>query len=151
MLQRLATITQEAWQVGTNVQLVFAHRLLVVHVVERGDFVHGDLRHTKIFGNAGFAGLAHVSLFLLHDGKAGHHGRLLLLGRVLGYFARKSRFGRFGNHRSISPNTISMVPMMATTSASMWPRAISSSVARCAKPGARIFSRYGLLAPSLTR
>src|SRR5208283_2573646 len=44
-------------------------------------------------------------------------------------------------HRSISPNTMSCVPMMATTSAIMWPRAISSSAARCAKPAARIFSR----------
>ena len=51
-------------------------------------------------------------------------------------------------HRSISPNTMSCVPMIATTSAIMWPRAISSSAARCAKPGARIFRRYGLLAPS---
>jgi hypothetical protein len=31
--------------------------------------------------------------------------------------------------------------MIATASAIMWPRAISSSEARCGKPGARIFSR----------
>ena len=57
---------------------------------------------------------------------------------------------RVAAHRSISPNTMSHVPITATTSASMWPRTISSSAARCGKPGARIFSRYGLLAPSLT-
>src|SRR5205823_13260115 len=39
-------------------------------------------------------------------------------------------------HRSISPKTMSCVPMIATASASMWPRAISSSAARCAKAGA---------------
>src|SRR5438105_7199499 len=43
--------------------------------------------------------------------------------------------------RSISPKTMSWVPMIATASAIMWPRAISSSAARCGKPGARNFSR----------
>ena len=45
------------------------------------------------------------------------------------------------DHRSISPNTISCVPIMATTSESMCPRAISSNDARWAKPGARTFKR----------
>ena len=54
-------------------------------------------------------------------------------------------------HLSISPNTMSIVPMMATASAIMWPRATSSMAARCGKPGARIFRRYGLLAPSEIR
>ena len=53
-------------------------------------------------------------------------------------------------HRSISPKTMSIVPISATASAIMWPRASSSSEARCGKPGGRIFSRYGLFAPSLT-
>ena len=43
------------------------------------------------------------------------------------------------------------VSMGLTASAIMWPRAISSSDCRWAKPGARIFRRNGLLAPSLTR
>ena len=38
-----------------------------------------------------------------------------------------------GTHqRSISPNTMSCVPIIATTSASMWPRAISSIADKCA-------------------
>src|SRR5438445_12779900 len=41
-------------------------------------------------------------------------------------------------HRSISPNTISSDPMMAETSASMWPRVRKSIAERCAKEGARI-------------
>ena len=53
-------------------------------------------------------------------------------------------------HRSISPNTMSCVPMTATTSASMWPTTISFSDARCGKPGARTLSRYGLFEPSDT-
>ena len=44
-------------------------------------------------------------------------------------------------HRSISPKTMSCVPITATTSAIMWPRTISSSEARCAKPGARHLTR----------
>src|SRR6516164_7289339 len=52
------------------------------------------------------------------------------------------------DHRSISPKTMSCVPMIATTSAIMCPRDISSSAERCAKPAARSLMRYGLLAPS---
>ena len=44
-------------------------------------------------------------------------------------------------HRSISPNTTSSVPMMAETSASMWPLDIKSNPCRCAKPGARTLQR----------
>jgi cytochrome c biogenesis protein CcmG/thiol:disulfide interchange protein DsbE len=54
-------------------------------------------------------------------------------------------------HRSISPNTMSYVPIIATTSDSMCPFVISSIEDRWAKPGARRCTRNGLLAPSLTR
>src|SRR6516165_7969759 len=46
-------------------------------------------------------------------------------------------------HRSISPKTMSMEPMIATTSASMWPRVIKSVAWRKAKPGDLILQRYG--------
>ena len=141
MVQCLLTITQLAWQIGADIELVLANRLLVVHVVESRDFMHRNLGHAQVVGDHGFALGTHIALLLLHDGKASHHSRLLLVCRVLRHFARESRQRRFGNHRSISPNTISMVPMIATASAIMCPRAISSSVARCAKPGARIFKR----------
>src|SRR5262245_27763621 len=41
-------------------------------------------------------------------------------------------------HRSTSPNTISRLPRIADTSASMWPRQRKSIAERCAKPGGRI-------------
>ena len=63
-------------------------------------------------------------------------------------FGRKNH-GRV--HRSTSPNTMSNVPMMATTSASICPLHSSSIADRCANPGALIFIRHGLLAPSETR
>src|SRR6185312_1905625 len=46
-----------------------------------------------------------------------------------------------GTHRSTSPNTISMEPSTAGTSASMWPRSIMSMASRWAKPGARMRQR----------
>ena len=59
-------------------------------------------------------------------------------------FRRESEGGRLfgrdrtGGHRSISPKTISNEPMIATVSASIWPRDMASMAARKAKPGARI-------------
>src|SRR5690606_1599085 len=56
------------------------------------------------------------------------------------------------NHqRSTAPNAISSEPRIAETSASIWPRHRKSMADKCAKPGARILQRYGLLEPSLTR
>ena len=54
-------------------------------------------------------------------------------------------------HRSISPKTMSIEPMIATRSASMCPRHMNSVACRNAKPGARILQRYGRLVPSATR
>ena len=44
-------------------------------------------------------------------------------------------------HRSTSPNTTSIEPTMAQTSASMWPFDMKSVAWRWAKPGARILQR----------
>ncbi len=44
-------------------------------------------------------------------------------------------------HLSTSPNTMSIVPMIAATSASWCPLAIQSMDARCGYPGALIFAR----------
>jgi hypothetical protein len=54
-------------------------------------------------------------------------------------------------HRSTSPKTMSIEPMIATTSASIWPRHMKSVACRKAKPGALILQRYGRLVPSATR
>jgi hypothetical protein len=53
-------------------------------------------------------------------------------------------------HRSISPNTISIDPIAATTSASSPPSHIFGKVCRFAKQAARMCTRYGLAVPSLT-
>ena len=45
---------------------------------------------------------------------------------------------------------LTCVPMMVTTSASMWPLERASRPARWARPGARMWHRYGRLEPSDT-
>src|SRR3989442_652755 len=53
-------------------------------------------------------------------------------------------------YRSTSPSTISMVPMMATTSAINPPRTIRSSACRLMNDGGRTRRRYGCVELSLT-
>jgi len=53
-------------------------------------------------------------------------------------------------YRSISPSTISMDPIAATTSAKSRPSHIFGSVCRFAKQADRICTRYGFAVPSLT-
>ena len=54
------------------------------------------------------------------------------------------------NYLSISPNTISIDPITATTSASKRPLHIVSSACNVAKLGFRMCTRYGLAVPSET-
>jgi hypothetical protein len=73
------------------------------------------------------------ALLVLGNAQRRHHRRLLLVGRDIwrlavdfraGIAQRESHVSMFTvTHRSISPNTMSCVPMMATTSAIMWPLA----------------------------
>src|SRR5690606_41507214 len=109
---------------------------------------------------------------LLPSEQALQHGRALAVGGELRQPVVDVRAGRIAQHDhrvdvacvleiacrfhrlpylSISPNTTSYVPIIATTSDSMCPFTISSIDDRCAKPGARTCIRNGLLAPSLTR
>src|SRR6185295_2220667 len=116
-----------ARQVGADVELEAPDRLLVVHVVEGRDLAHRDRWHAEVLRHRLFGLGTDPALLLLHDGQARHHGRLLLVGRVLGDFACEALGGlRAQLHRSTSPNTMSIVPRIATASAIMWPRLISS-------------------------
>src|SRR5450830_1045789 len=141
MRQRSLAFAQLARQIGTHIQLVLAHWLLVVHVVKAGDLMDRDRRHAQVVSNLLFTLNTDVTLLLLNNLQASHDGRLLLISWILGHFTRKARFGFFGNYLSTSPNTMSMVPMIATASAIMWPRPISSKAARCTKAGGRILRR----------
>src|SRR5206468_10084171 len=55
------------------------------------------------------------------------------------------------NHRSTSPITISTLPRITITSATVWPRQRSSSTVRLMKLGGRTRYRYGFGPPSLMR
>src|SRR5262249_47404757 len=129
------------------------HHLFHADLGDTGIAARGDLRHLPADRLGHRRGQRIHLAFHLH----GHEQRAR--------FREPRRIGRLGrecradggtrdrcqepeSHRSISPKTMSMVPMIATTSAIMCPFAISSIAARWAKPGARIFMRHGLLAPS---
>src|ERR1700687_569703 len=64
---------------------------------------------------------------------------------------RPEEFNEPVHQRSTSPNTISRVPIIATTSATMWPRTILSKACKLTNDGGRILTRYGCTVPSLTR
>ena len=78
---------QGARQVGADGDLVLADRLQVVHVVEGGDFLHGDGGHADVVGHFLHRFRRQPALFDLRVGQRGHHGRLALVGRVLGQLA----------------------------------------------------------------
>jgi hypothetical protein len=121
--------------------------------------VHGDDGHAERLGDDPLALLGDPARSCCRIARQAITAEALPSGGYLAISRSKRRAGVLGQqrvrgqrrvHRSISPKTMSIVPMIATASAIMCPRASSSSAARCGKPGARIFSRYGLLAPSLT-
>src|SRR6185436_5352628 len=56
-----------------------------------------------------------------------------------------------GYYRSISPSTISNVPIIATTSATRWPMLICFKACRLIKDGGRTRTRQGCCVPSETR
>ena len=108
--------------------------------------MHGDGGHAEVIGHCLLGLWRGPGPFLLDDGQAGRDGRLTLVSRVLAISRSKRALVCSLNmicsvtYRSISPNTMSIVPMMATASAIMWPRHFVEA-ARCGKPGARIFRR----------
>src|SRR6476619_2510368 len=125
-----------------------SHRPEIEHRVERRNLEATDMRHDeeitdmadrrllpafRIFGD-----------FLLRPGKI-----VLVEGEILRLHFRRSK--ATNAHRSTSPNTMSIEPRMADTSASMCPRQRKSMACRCANPGARILHLYGLLVPSATK
>jgi hypothetical protein len=48
--------------------------------------MHRNRGHTQVGSHLGLGGSRDEALLLLHDGQAGHHRGILLVGRVLGHF-----------------------------------------------------------------
>src|SRR5688572_17785388 len=135
------------------------------HRIEAGHLVDLDGRQTQVLGHAVHElGREEALVLFLRETQRREHGRTMtprgepadpfvdLVTGVLieqaGLFAQHRLEGaavrRLHNmcaHRSTSPNTMSCVPITATTSASMCPLVISSNADRCAKPGARHLRR----------
>ena len=141
VLHRVLAAAQLARQVGAHTQLVAPHRLLVVHVVEGHHLVHRHDWHAQVVGHIHLGFGRDPALLVLNNRQARHHRRLPTLGRVLCQLPIKAGTHGIVDHRSISPKTMSMVPMIATASANIWPRVSSSSPAKWANPGARILRR----------
>src|SRR6056297_758654 len=141
---------QHAGYVGAYRYAVAAHGLQLEHGVEARHLVDGDGGHLQIRRHGIHQGGGEVTTVLvLHLPQGSQHRGLFLIVRIAGEPAVYLLPGvgrqdcvRGGRHqRSISPNTMSWVPMTATTSASMLPWDISFMEARWAKPGALTLTR----------
>src|SRR5438270_2762976 len=123
------------------------------HAEQARDVIHRGPRHPtahlalrQIEQGQTRAGLAARRIFRdMGAGALNVHGREFECVRLLD----RRPLGRV--HRSISPNTLSIEPVIATTPASMWPRDMNVLACGAAQPGAAILQRYGRLAPSDTR
>src|ERR1051325_1980505 len=167
--EQLVRAAQHAWRGAAHLHVrLLADRREQKHGVEGRDLEHADVGHAEQVGDVLDRLLrGPAARLLLRAPEQRDHRRLLAAFRILGdllfrpgevglgegEFLRLqlSRRETSYAHRSTSPNTMSIEPMMAETSASMWPRQSHSIAERCAKPGARILHLYGLLVPSATR
>src|SRR5579883_1614739 len=160
MSHEILRAVQHAGDVGADADVVAPAGVRLEHRVEARDLVDLDGRQLQVRGHRIHQLRREIPLVLLLGGAQRRDARgALPAGRKLrdpmidlapgvlgeGRCGRGARAGRLCldlvAQRSISPKTMSCVPITATTSASMWPRTISSSAARCANPGARHFTR----------
>ena len=156
--EHLPNTAQHARRRAAHLEMVPADRGQIDHRVEGRDLHHADLRHAQPPGDMFDRGLGHPAAMLaLRQIEQGQHRARLPAFRIAGdRLCRRPavlaiegkavrlvdrRAGRRPAHRSTSPNTISMEPITAQTSASMWPRDMKSVAWRWAKPGARILQR----------
>src|SRR5690606_3639869 len=169
VLRGLGAVAQRARQVRADRQLVAADRLRVEQRVEARHLVDRDRRQAEVACDVLDRLPRYPADLVLRDRERRDRRRALVLGRIFRELAIDARVGLvaeqssgLGNgvhvrggpvsaragQRSISPKTMSSVPIIVVTSLSMWPRTSSSIAARCAKPAARLFIRCGLFAPS---
>src|SRR5216683_4586732 len=157
---------QPAGRRCAGLQQIPSDRPQVEHRVERRDLIDPDRRHPEELRDAIHRRPRQPSamLALCQIQQRQHCARLapsrvfgdvrfrpfeLLGGEIEARRLLESRGIKWLAHRSISPNTMSIEPMIATTSASIWPRHMKSVACRKAKPGDLILQRYGRLVPSV--
>src|SRR5690606_4537454 len=119
--------------------------LQLEHEVECGDFQRPDMRHSQHVGHIFDGRFREPALLLLRTPEKRDERRGLAALGILGDLplrpgevgggefepVRLYRRETTQHQRSTSPKTISMVPMIAATSASKWPLAIQSIDCRC--------------------
>src|SRR4029079_431070 len=167
-LLEIVGAAQPAWRRAAKLPVEFADRPQIEHRVESRDLERANVRHSKKFSDMPDRSFRQPAARLLLRAPEHRNNRRLLtaLGIFRDLFLRPGKvvlaegkilrlhFGRCeaaDAQRSTSPNTNSIEPRMAETSASIWPRVRKSIACRCAKPGARILHLYGLLVPSETK
>src|SRR5690606_33663744 len=172
MLDQLVGAVEPAADVGAEGDVVAPDLADDEHRIEAGDLVRPHRRQAEVDGDRGNDLVVQPAAVLLLGGEQPlDHRRTLAVGRepadpvvdrgpgfVAEHDHRVDVARRFviacRLHRpylSISPNTMSYVPIIATTSDSMCPLTTAFIEDMCAKPGARRCTRNGLLAPSETR
>jgi hypothetical protein len=84
--RRVAGAVDGRWETygGADLHVVFADRGAVVHGVEGSDLVNAHRRHLKKTRNLVHDAKAGESVLALTEVEDGHHGGLLVLGRVAG-------------------------------------------------------------------
>jgi hypothetical protein len=97
------------------------------------------------------ASRAHYFLLPRSWGSASLHPRLYAHAALRGLKSSFATASRLMSYLSISPRTISSVPMIATTSATRWPMHNFFKACRFMKHGGRTRTRQGCCVPSETR
>jgi len=141
---------QGARESSTNVDQVFAHRLELEHLVERGRSIHLGRGGPDQFSDVSHRFVGHVTVLLLSEVQQGN-GRGTRAGITPDDFFGEAHVfvGQASHQRSTSPSTGSTEEMTATASATKPPRIMCGSACTLTKDGARTCMRYGVGEPSL--
>src|SRR6185437_10441334 len=149
---------EPAWRRRADLEEMLADRAQIEHRVEGGDLVDADMRHAEHVRDIVHRRARHpIAVLALRQVEQRQHRARLPAWRILGdiglglgeVFRREGealglidrRIAGGPAHRSMLPNTMSIEPMIATMSASMWPLPMKSVLCRKAKSGKRILQR----------
>src|SRR5215472_8189468 len=150
VLKKLLRPPQLAADIGANLDVVAPARFGREHRVIRNDVPDFQFRQPNFLGDVVNGYVAQISELVLGVEQYGNEKRPLRRV-ILHLLAEKTvELFRNWNHLSISPSTMSIDPIAATTSAISRPSHIAGSACKCASDGARTCTRQGLAVPSLT-
>ena len=139
-----------AGDAGANLHVALARRLAPQHRVVGQSFRHLQGVQVQPPGDFRDHFVAHAAEFVLRVHEHGDERGALYGIAPQELLKLPLEFFRQGHQRSISPSTISSVPMQATTSATSRPSQSRGSAWRFTNEGVRNFTRKGLGEPSLT-